>query len=68
MIMIAGSLLLHRSGWLYIAKQSSSAASGLSGSQPELFCFFGCVWYNPSITTHHKEVSNDNKQHPAILC
>ena len=40
MIMIAGSLLLHRSGWLYIAKQSSSAASGLSGSQPELFCFW----------------------------
>ena len=66
MIMIAGSLLLHRSGWLYIAKQSSSAASGLSGSQPELFCFLAV--YNPSITTHYKEVSNDNKQHPAILC
>ncbi len=39
MALIAGSLLLHRSGWLYIAKQSSSAASGLSGRQPELFCF-----------------------------
>ena len=67
MIMIAGSLLLHRSGWLYIAKQSSSAASGFLAVSRNCFVF-GCVWYNPSITTHHKEVSNDNKQHPAILC
>ena len=66
MIMIAGSLLLHRSGWLYIAKQFRSFRSFRQSAGTVLF--FGCVWYNPSITTHHKEVSNDTKQHPAILC
>lgn len=66
MIMIAGSLLLHRSGWLYIAKQFRGFRSFRQSAGTVLF--FGGVWYNPSITTHHKEVSNDNKQHPAILC
>ena len=67
--MIAGSLLLHRSGWFIYCK-AKQFRSFRSFRQSAGTVFFGCVWYNPILQpiTRRFPMTTNNIRRSCVDC